>query len=54
MMGDTSKFPNELIFINRNMNLVRSINKRMGSKINRINIMANYSVKGLNEKNNSF
>lgn len=51
MLGDTSKFPDELIFIGRNMNLVRSINKRCGSPVNRINIMAKYSVKGLDDIN---
>ncbi|EGR28453.1 chaperonin, putative [Ichthyophthirius multifiliis] len=54
MLGDTEKFPKDLIYINRNMNLVRSINKRLGSKVNRISIMAKYSVEGLNSKSNSF
>ena len=31
MLGDTNKFPSDLLYINRNMNLVRSINKKMGS-----------------------
>jgi len=54
MLGDTSKFPKDLLYINRNMNLVRSINKRLGSKVNRINLMAKYSVKGLHEDVNTF
>ena len=54
MLGDTTKFPNELIFIGRNMNLVRSINKRCGSQVNRINIMANQAVKGMRIKNYTY
>lgn len=54
MLGDTNKFPKDLLYINRNMNLVRSINKRLGSKVNRINLMAKYSVKGLHEDANTF
>lgn len=53
ILGDTSKFPEDLIFIARNMNLVRSINKRLGSRVNRINLMAKYAVKGLDENNNT-
>lgn len=53
MLGDTNKFPKDLIYVNRNMNLVRSINKRLGSQVNRINLMAKYSVKGLHEKNDT-
>jgi len=51
MLGDTTKFPEELVFIGRNMNLVRSINKKMGSVINRINVMVKYAVQGLNYEN---
>lgn len=46
MMQDTTKFPDELIFIGRNMNLVRSLNKKLGSPVNRVNVMAKYAVKG--------
>ncbi|EAR86296.1 ABC1 family protein (chaperonin), putative (macronuclear) [Tetrahymena thermophila SB210] len=53
MLGDTNKFPKDLLFINRNMNLVRSINKKLGSQVNRINLMAKYSVKGLHEDTNT-
>jgi aarF domain-containing kinase len=52
MLAESEKFPDELIFIGRNMNLVRSINKRCGSIVNRINVMAKYSVKGLQEEYN--
>ena len=48
-MSDSNKFPDELIFVNRNMNLIRSINKRLGSIVNRINVMAKYANIGLND-----
>jgi hypothetical protein len=34
------------------MNLIRSINKRMGSLVNRINVMAHYAARGtkINQK----
>lgn len=51
MLGDASKFPDELIFLGRNMNLVRSINKRLGSVINRVNVMVKFAVKGLSYQN---
>lgn len=31
------------------MNLIRSINKKMGSTVNRINVMANYAVIGIQD-----
>lgn len=43
MMKQTDLFPKELLFVNRNMNLVRSVNKRCGSLVNRINLMARYA-----------
>ena len=49
-IGDTTKYPQDLIFIQRNMNLIRSINKRMGSLVNRINVMAVYASRGNNQK----
>ena len=39
-MKDTINFPKELIFISRNMNLVRSLNKYYGGIADRIPIMA--------------
>lgn len=44
MLKDTSIFPEELIYIGRNINLVRSINKKCGSLVNRVNVMAKYSI----------
>ena len=46
MMKEVNLFPQELLFVNRNMNLVRSINKKCGSLVNRINIMARYASIG--------
>ncbi|KAJ1970235.1 hypothetical protein IWQ62_000062 [Dispira parvispora] len=44
---NTELFPRELIFVGRNMNMVRALNKAMGAPVNRTNIMANYAAKGL-------
>ncbi|ORX96476.1 putative mitochondrion protein [Basidiobolus meristosporus CBS 931.73] len=46
-LSNTELIPRELIFIGRNMNIVRANNKVFGSPVNRINMMANYAVKGL-------
>jgi aarF domain-containing kinase len=46
-LADTSLIPLELIFVGRNMNLVRANNKAMGSPVNRINLMALRAVRGL-------
>ncbi|CAD8165848.1 unnamed protein product [Paramecium pentaurelia] len=51
MMKQTDLFPKDLIFVNRNMNLVRSVNKRCGSLVNRINIMARYAQQGTQQFN---
>ncbi|KAG0228382.1 hypothetical protein BGX31_006593 [Mortierella sp. GBA43] len=39
--------PKELIFIGRNMTIVRANNKTLGSPVNRINRMARWAVRGL-------
>ena len=39
-MKDTMNFPKELLYISRNMNLVRSLNKYHGGIADRIPIMA--------------
>ncbi len=44
LLQETAKFPKELIFVGRNMNLVRSLNKKCGSEINRVNILAEHAV----------
>ncbi|KAK9766700.1 hypothetical protein K7432_004037 [Basidiobolus ranarum] len=46
-LSNTELIPRELIFIGRNMNIVRSNNKVLGSPVNRINMMAQWAVKGL-------
>jgi aarF domain-containing kinase len=47
LMYDAHKLPKEIVFLGRNMNLVRSINKSYGGIVNRVNVMAKYAVKGL-------
>jgi aarF domain-containing kinase len=51
VLKDTSKLPRELIFVGRNMNLVRSINKELGSLVNRVNIMSRYAIQGIEKTN---
>lgn len=46
-LSNTELIPRELIFVGRNMNIVRSLNRELGSPVNRINIMGNWAVKGL-------
>lgn len=46
-LKDQSLFPRELIFISRNMNIVRANNKSLGSPVNRINVMARWALYGL-------
>ncbi len=45
-MQQTINFPKELLFISRNMNLVRSLNKHYGGKADRIAIMAKTAYVG--------
>ncbi|KAL1924982.1 uncharacterized protein VTP21DRAFT_4636 [Calcarisporiella thermophila] len=45
-LSDAALFPRELLFIVRNMSIVRANNKTLGSPVNRINIMARYAVRG--------
>lgn len=49
-LEDQALFPRELIFISRNMNIVRANNKAVGSPVNRINVMARWAVLGLNSE----
>ncbi|KAI7883026.1 hypothetical protein K492DRAFT_205723 [Lichtheimia hyalospora FSU 10163] len=46
-LKDQSLFPRELIFISRNMNIIRANNKSIGSPVNRINVMAQWALYGL-------
>ncbi|KAG1052991.1 hypothetical protein G6F43_004899 [Rhizopus delemar] len=43
-LRDQELFPRELIFISRNMNIVRANNKSVGSPVNRLNLMARWAV----------
>ena len=47
LLGDTELLPPALLFVGRNMNLVRSINKELKSPVNRIHVMAEKAVVGL-------
>jgi aarF domain-containing kinase len=49
-LANQQLFPRELIFISRNMNIVRANNKSMGSPVNRINVMARWAVRGMDRK----
>jgi aarF domain-containing kinase len=46
LMQQTINFPKELLFISRNMNLVRSLNKFYGGQADRISIMAKTAYVG--------
>jgi aarF domain-containing kinase len=46
-LKNTDRLPKELIFIGRNLNLIRSNNKALGSPVNRVNLMAHYAAKSL-------
>jgi len=43
-LKNSDRLPQELIFIGRNLNIVRGNNKALGSPVNRINIMANWAA----------
>ena len=43
-MQSSDKMPQELIFIGRNLNCIRAINKAFKSPVNRINIMAHWAA----------
>ncbi|KAI9495197.1 ABC1 family-domain-containing protein [Zychaea mexicana] len=51
-LKDQALFPRELIFVSRNMNIVRANNKALGSPVNRINVMARWALRGLAEQRN--
>jgi len=48
LLHDTSLIPRELIFVGRNLNLVRANNKEMGSIVNRVHILASFAARGVN------
>lgn len=47
MLVDTSKIPLEIVFVGRNLNIVRGNNKFLGSPVNRIRIMGDWAITGL-------
>ncbi len=47
-LSDTKKVPEELVFIGRNLNLIRSNNKSLDAPVNRITIMAEIAAKNTN------
>ena len=49
-LKDQALFPRELIFVSRNMNIVRANNKALGSPVNRINVMARWALHGLSKQ----
>eukprot|EP00164_Ancoracysta_twista_P008028 GFYU01011515.1.p1 GENE.GFYU01011515.1~~GFYU01011515.1.p1 ORF type:complete len:522 (+),score=81.26 GFYU01011515.1:132-1697(+) len=46
MLVNTALIPLELVFVFRNLNLVRANNKALGSPVNRVNILAMEAAKG--------
>ena len=46
VLGHTRTIPRHLIFVGRNMNIVRANNKDLGSAVNRVGILAEYAAKG--------
>ncbi|KAJ3283515.1 hypothetical protein HK104_010342 [Borealophlyctis nickersoniae] len=46
-LANTELMPKELIFLGRNMNLIRSNNRLLSSPVNRINLMANRAASSL-------
>eukprot|EP00475_Leptophrys_vorax_P013889 TRINITY_DN20236_c0_g1_i1.p1 TRINITY_DN20236_c0_g1~~TRINITY_DN20236_c0_g1_i1.p1 ORF type:complete len:354 (-),score=86.56 TRINITY_DN20236_c0_g1_i1:132-1073(-) len=43
-LSDTKLIPQELVFIGRNLNIIRANNKALGSPVNRVAIMASYAA----------
>ncbi|KAK5102535.1 hypothetical protein LTR70_000393 [Exophiala xenobiotica] len=52
ILGDEKKWPQELIFIGRNMRIVQGNNQYLGSPVNRIKITGNWASKALTEDPN--
>jgi len=47
LLHDTNRIPRELIILGRNLNIVRAVNKDMGSPVNRAKVLASYASLGL-------
>ncbi|KAM0816558.1 putative ABC1 atypical kinase-like domain-containing protein [Seiridium cardinale] len=52
VLADETKWPQELVFIGRNMRIVQGNNQFMGSPVNRIKIMGNWASRSLYEDPN--
>lgn len=52
ILGDENKWPQELIFIGRNMRIVQGNNQYLGSPVNRIKITGNWASRALTEDPN--
>lgn len=46
VLGDTRSFPQELLFVGRNMNIVRSANFTLGTVVNRVAVLARCAAEG--------
>eukprot|EP01083_Nonionella_stella_P004402 12718_1 len=46
ILQHTRTLPRQLVFVGRNMNIVRANNKDLGSAVNRVGILAEYAAKG--------
>lgn len=46
-LSNTEKIPKELLFVGRNLNIVRSLNNALGSPVNRISIMSRIAISTL-------
>lgn len=46
ILGDTSAFPRELIFVGRSLNMIRSANFALGTAVNRVAILAECAAAG--------
>mmetsp|Transcript_50158 Transcript_50158/g.160529 ORF Transcript_50158/g.160529 Transcript_50158/m.160529 type:complete len:572 (+) Transcript_50158:62-1777(+) len=46
VLGDTRAFPQELLFVGRNMNMIRSANFALGRVVNRVAILAECAAEG--------
>ncbi|ORX46995.1 ABC1-domain-containing protein [Hesseltinella vesiculosa] len=51
-LEDQARFPQEMIFILRNMEIVRANNMMVGSPVNRLNLMAKWAVRGIDREEN--
>ena len=47
ILSSSGSFPEELIFIGRNMNIIRSLNKHFESNVDRVSVMAEVAARGL-------